>query len=303
VRIMDETKYVWMDGNFVDWKDAKIHVLTHTLHYGMGVFEGIRFYETEKGPAVFRLKEHIERLLDGAKKCFMNVPYTQEQLERAVVETIKKNGIKAGYIRPILYYGYGKMGLDPHGAPVNASIAVWPWGRYLGEEAVKVKTSEYIRIHPKSTKAECKITGHYANSIFASCEVKAKGYQEALLLDFKGNVAEGPGENVFIVKDGKLVTPKLGNILQGITRRSIIQIAKDNKIKAKEKKIRLDDIYNADEAFFTGTAAEVSPICSLDDHDIGKMCPGPITHKLREAFMDIVTGKNKKYEQWLTYCN
>ncbi|MBD3163982.1 branched-chain amino acid transaminase [Candidatus Woesearchaeota archaeon] len=298
---MNETKYIWMDGKFIDWKDAKIHVLTHTLHYGMGVFEGIRFYETDKGAAVFRLKEHTKRLFNGAKKTFMDVQFSEEEINNAVVETIVKNGVKAGYIRPIFFYGYGKMGLDPHGAPVNCSIAVWPWGAYLGEDAVKVKTSKFIRIHPKTTYSECKICGHYVNSIFASCEAKEKGYNEALLLDYKGNVAEGPGENLFIVNDGKLITPKLGNILEGITRKSIIQIAKDIGLGVEEKDIALEDIYNADEAFFTGTAAEVTAICSLDDKDIGRQCPGQITTKLKELFLEIAHGKNKKYENWLTY--
>ena len=215
---MDEVDKIWMDGKLVPWKDAKVHVLTHTLHYGLGVFEGIRFYETPKGPAVFRLKEHVDRLFDGAEKSFMKVPFSKEEISKAILETIKVNGTKAGYIRPIFFYGYGKMGLDPHGAPVNCSIAIWPWGSYLGDEAVKVKTSSFMRIHPKTTHAECKICGHYVNSIFASCEAKAEGYQEALLLDYEGNIAEGPGENFFIVKDGKILTPKLGNILQGITR-------------------------------------------------------------------------------------
>lgn len=299
--VMDETKYIWMDGKLVDWKDAKVHVLSHTLHYGLGVFEGIRFYETDKGPAVFRLKDHIKRLFDGAKCTFMKVPYTEEEINEAVLETVRKNEIKAGYIRPIFFYGYGKMGLDPHGVPVNVSIAVWPWGAYLGEEAVKVKTSSFIRMHPKSTHTECKICGHYVNSIFASLEAKEKGYQEALLLDYEGYCAEGPGENLFIVKDGKLLTPELGNILPGITRRSIIEIAKNEGIEVEETKLKLEDVYNADEAFFTGTAAEVTAIKSVDDKKIGKQSPGPVTEKLKGLFLDIVKGKNEKYKDWLSY--
>lgn len=298
---MDATKFIWMDGKFVDWKDAKIHVLCHTLHYGLGVFEGIRFYETPKGPAVFRLQDHIRRLFNGAKKAFMNVPYTEEEINKAIVETIRKNKIKAGYIRPIFFYGYGKMGLDPHGAELNASIAVWPWGAYLGEEAVRVKTSKFIRIHPESTHTECKICGHYVNSIFASLEAKKNGYHEALLLDYKGNVAEGPGENIFLVRNGKLFTPQVGNILQGITRRSVIELAIDQGIEVEETKLRLEDVYNADESFFTGTAAEVIAIESVDDKKIGKEAPGPITRKLKELFLNIVHGKNEKYEDWLTY--
>ena len=298
---MNETKYIWMDGKFIDWDKAKVHVLAHTLHYGLGVFEGIRFYETSKGPAVFRLKDHIKRLFDGAKCSFMKVPYTQDKMNDAVLETIRKNKIKGGYIRPILFYGYGKMGLDPTGASVNAAIAVWPWDSYLGEEAVKVKTSSFIRIHPKSTHASCKICGHYVNSIFASLEAKEKGYNEALLLDHEGYCAEGPGENLFIIKDGKLLTPKLGNILSGITRKSIIEIAGNEGIKVEEAKIKLEDVYDADEAFFTGTAAEVTSIASVDNKKIGKQSPGPITKKLKELYLDIVHGKVKKYEHWLEY--
>ena len=298
---MDEVDKIWMDGKLVPWKDAKVHVLTHTLHYGLGVFEGIRFYETPKGPAVFRLKEHVDLLFDGAEKSFMKVPFSKEEISKAILETIKVNGTKAGYIRPIFFYGYGKMGLDPHGAPVNCSIAIWPWGSYLGDEAVKVKTSSFMRIHPKTTHAECKICGHYVNSIFASCEAKAEGYQEALLLDYEGNIAEGPGENFFIVKDGKILTPKLGNILQGITRKSIIQLAKDEGIEVEETTLTPEDMKNADEAFFTGTAAEVSPIASLDGKEIGDKAPGPITSKIKEKFLEIVHGKNPKYEDWLSY--
>jgi branched-chain amino acid aminotransferase len=301
--VMDETKYIWMDGKLVGWKDAKVHVLTHTLHYGLGVFEGIRFYETDKGPAVFRLKDHTKRLFDGAKCSFMKVPYREDEINEAVLETIRKNEIKAGYIRPIFFYGYGKMGLDPHGAPVNVAIAVWPWGAYLGEDSVKVKTSSFIRLHPKSTHAERKICGHYVNSIFASCEAKEKGYHEALLLDYEGYCAEGPGENLFIVKDGKLLTPELGNILPGITRRSIIEIAKNESIEVEETKLKLEDVYNADEAFFTGTAAEVTVIESIDDKKIGNQAPGPVTEKLKGLFLDIVKGKNEKYKDWLAYAN
>lgn len=299
---MKETEFIWMDGKFVKWKDAKIHVLCHSLHYGLGVFEGIRFYETDKGPAVFRLKDHTKRLFDGANKAMMKVPYSEGEINKAILDTIRKNKITNGYIRPIFFYGYRKMGLDPHGAPVNCSIAVWPWGSYLGEEAVKVMTSTFTRIHPRSTHADCKFCGHYVNSILASCEAKEKGYNEALLLNAEGFIEEGPGENFYIVKDGKIITPPLGNILPGITRKSIIQIAKDEGIEVEEKNIKLDDVYNADEAFFTGTAAEVSAIASIDDKKIGE-APGPITTKLKRIYMDVVHGKNKKYEGWLSYVN
>jgi branched-chain amino acid aminotransferase len=298
---MDETKFIWMDGKFVDWKDAKIHILTHTLHYGLGVFEGIRFYDTPKGPAIFRLVDHTKRLFDGAKIAFLNIAFTEEEINNATCELIRKNGINSGYIRPIAYHGYGKMGLDPHGAPTNFAIAAWPWGKYLGDGAVKVGVSKFIRIHPQTTHAEAKITGHYVNSIFAGCEAKANGYDEALLLDYNGNIAEGPGENIFIVKKGKLITPKFGNVLPGITRKSIIEIATDNNIQVEEKVLTLKDAYNADEAFFTGTAAEVTPIESIDKNKIGKTVPGPVTQQIKSIFFDAVSGKIKKYEKWLTY--
>ena len=298
---MDKTEFIWMDGKFVKWDDAKIHVLTHTTHYGLGVFEGIRFYKTAEGPAIFRLKEHMHRLYKGAKTAFMKVPFSQEVYTEAVRETVRKNKIEAGYIRPLFIYGYGKMGLDPHGAPVNCSISCWPWGSYLGEEAVKVKISSFIRIHPQSTHADAKICGHYVNSIFASCEAKAAGYQESLLLDYKGNVAEGPGENFYIVKDGKIITPPLGNVLPGITRMSLLQLAKDNGIKVEERLFKPAEVYSADEAFYTGTAAEVTVIQSVDGKEIGSSAPGPITSKLKEQFLDIVHGKLPKYRAWLDY--
>jgi branched-chain amino acid aminotransferase len=300
---MDETEFIWMDGKLVPWKDAKVHVITHTLHYGGGVFEGIRCYETDKGPAVFRLKEHVDRLYYSANAFKMNVKYTKEEFTKAILETIKANKLKGGYIRPLIIFGYGKMGVNPGDVDVNCSIAVWPWGKYLAAEKVNVKTSKYIRIHPKSTVADAKICGHYANSILASIEIAEGGYTEALLLDYKGDVAEGPGENIFIVKDGKLITPPLGTILKGITRESIMQLAEDQGIEVEEKSIKLEDIYDADEAFFTGTAAEVTPINTLDDKDIGDGEPGPITIKLRKIFLDIVHGKNEKYKDWLTYVN
>jgi|TARA_B100001971_G_C18225470_1_gene560104 branched-chain amino acid aminotransferase len=298
---MKETEFIWMDGKLVKWKEAKVHVLVHTLHYGAGVFEGIRFYETAKGPAIFKLKEHIDRLYYSASCLKMKVPYSKEEFIKAVIETVKVNKISSGYIRPLCFFGYGKIGLNPAGAPVNCSIAVWPWGKYLGEDAVKIKTSKYTRIHPKSTHADAKICGHYVNSILASIEVKDAGYDEALLLDYKGNVAEGPGENLFLIKDGKIFTPPLGTILKGITRASVIQLAKDLGIEVVEKSLKLEDVYSADEALFTGTAAEVTAIASVDDKKIGNKAPGPITTKLKDLFMDIVHGKNEKYKKWLCY--
>ena len=296
---MDETEFIWMDGKLVPWKDAKIHVLTHSLHYGSAVFEGVRMYKTPSGPAIFRLQEHTKRLFESAKAFNMQVPFSEEEINKAIIETAKQNKLECGYIRPLIYFGYGKMGLGLKGAPVNISISMWPWGKYLGEHAIRVKTSKFMRIHPKSSIMGAKISGHYTNSILASEDVHNQGYDEALLLDFQDNVAEGPGENLFIVKDGKLITPKLGTILPGITRASIIQIAKDEKIVVEEKTLKLEDIYKADEAFFTGTAAEVTEIDSLDDKKIGSG-ERPISEKLKKIFMDIVQGKNPKYASWLT---
>jgi branched-chain amino acid aminotransferase len=298
---MEETKLIWMDGKLVKWEDAKIHVLTHSLHYGSAVFEGIRFYEAENGkPAVFRLKEHVARLFKSAAAFGMKAAFSEEEISKAILDTIKANEIKAGYIRPLIYFGYGKMGLGLQGAPVNVSIAVWSWGAYLGEKPVRVKTSNFMRIHPKTSFMEAKISGHYVNSILASEEVKAKGYDEALLLDYEGNVAEGPGENFFIVKNSVMITPKLGSILAGITRDSIIKIAKDNGIKVEERKLKLEEVYGADEAFMTGTAAEVTPLESVDDKKIGNGSR-PITEKLKQIYLDAVKGRNKKYESWLSY--
>lgn len=300
---MEETEFIWMDGKLVKWNEAKIHVLTHTMHYGAGVFEGERFYETDKGPAVFRLKEHTDRLFRSAESFEMKIPFSKEEINKATLETIKANNIPSGYIRPIAFFGYGKMGLNPKGAPVNVSIAVWPWGAYLGEEAVRVKIPKIIRTHPGTTDPHAKISGNYANSILASLEIKRAGYDEALLLDYKGNIAEGPGENIFIVKDVKLFTPLLGNVLPGITRMSIIQIAKDNGIKVEEKVITVDEVKKADELFFTGTAAEVTAIKQVDETLIGNGKMGQITSRLKKIFLEAVHGKSEKYKSWLTYVN
>ncbi|MFC1655293.1 branched-chain amino acid transaminase [Patescibacteria group bacterium] len=299
---MDTVDYIWMNGKHIPWGEAKIHVLSHTLHYGGGAFEGIRFYETEDGKAaIFRLEEHIERLLFSANTIQMEVPYTKEELVEACLETIRKNNIKSGYIRPIIYFGYGKMGIDPRGAKVETCIAAWGWGSYLGEDMVKVKTSSYVRIHPKSTETQAKLCGHYVNSIMASLEAHNAGFHEALLLDHKGFVAEGPGENIFAVKDGKLITPESGNILVGITRDSIFEIARDNNIEVVEMKMKLEDLKNADEAFFTGTAAEVTPINQIDDSVIGDGKIGPVTEQLKSIYTKAIHGALDQYIKWLTY--
>ena len=297
---METTEQIWMDGEFIPWKQATTHVLTHTLHYGAGVFEGIRFYDTEDGAAIFRLRDHIVRLFHSADAIHMQIPYSIDAIVAATKELIKRNGITSGYIRPIAFYGYGKMGLNPGGAPVNIAVACWPWPAYLGDRPIRVKTSKYIRIHPKSSETQAKICGHYVNSIMASLDIHRQGYDEGLLLDFEGNVAEGPGENIFIIRHGRLMTPKSGNILPGITRDSIKTIAEENGIIFEETTLTLEDIYQAEEALFVGTAAEVTAIASVDDNALEKV-PGPITSKLKAQYLDIVHGKTRKYEKWLTY--
>lgn len=295
---MQETEFIWMNGKIVNWKDAKIHVLSHALHYGSGVFEGIRVYKAEKGSAVFRLKEHVDRLFKSADSLYMKIPYSKKQITDAIKETVRVNKLEEGYIRPIVFYGYGKMGLNPEGASVDVAIAVWPWAAYIGDSA-KVITSSFIRIHPQSMKADAKVTGHYINSILASLEAKEKGADEALLLDYKKNVAEGPGENIFVVKDGKITTPRLNRqILPGITRDSVIEIARGLGYEVEEKDIKPKELLDADELFFTGTAAEITPIIKLDNKNFEK---GKITGKLKNNFMDIVHGKDKKYSNWLDF--
>lgn len=295
------TNKIWMNGKLIPWGKAMVHSLTHTLHYGAGVFEGIRFYETAKGPAIFRLAEHIDRLYYSAGVYEMKIPFTRKELAKATVDTVRVNKVRSGYIRPIAFFGYGKMGLNPVGAPVETLIACWPWGSYLGGKPIRVKTSKYIRIHPQSLVADAKVTGHYANSILASLEIHKAGYDEALLLDYKGNVAEGPGENIFIVKKGKIYTPSLGTQLAGITRATVMGIAKDLGYTIVEGTYKLKDLYSADELFFTGTAAEVQPIGSLDDKKIANGAIGPVTAKLRTTYLDAVQGKIAKYNKFLTY--
>jgi branched-chain amino acid aminotransferase len=296
---MEKTPYIWMNGTLIPWEEAKTHVICHSLHYGSGVFEGIRFYETTSGePAIFRLEEHTKRLFYSANVVKMHIPYSEDEINTATKEIVRTSGITAGYIRPLGFFGE-KMGLNPKGAPVHVLIAAWGWGKYLADRPLRVKISQYIRIHPKSVIADAKVSGHYVNSILASQEAE-EGYDEAILLDFEGNVAEGPGENIFIVKDGTLITPSFGKILKGITRDAVLTLAKDFGISVEERTIAPEELFSADEAFFTGTAAEVSPIGSIDDRQIGNGEEGPITHRLREAFFDIVHGRSAKYENWIT---
>ncbi len=302
---MNKTEKIWMDGRLINWDDAKIHILTHTLHYGLGVFEGIRCYKASKGSAVFRLKEHVKRLFQSAKIFLLEIPFTEDEISNAIIETIRVNKMQECYIRPIVYLGDGAMGLFPKGNPVRVSIAVWSWGAYLGEDGlekgIRVKVSSFIRNHVNSNMSRGKVCGYYVNSQLAKKEAISCGYDEALLLDTEGYVSEGSGENVFIVKNGILKTTPLTSILDGITRDSIITIAKDNGIEIKEERFTRDEMYLADEAFFTGTAAEVTPIRELDGRIIGEGKRGRITEKLQSIFFEAVKGKDQKYESWLTY--
>ncbi|MCJ7450410.1 MAG: branched-chain amino acid transaminase [Candidatus Nanohaloarchaeota archaeon QJJ-9] len=300
---MEESDFIWMDGELVEWEEAKIHVLSHGLHYGTGVFEGIRAYEQEdNGSAVFRLEEHMDRFIDSAKITNIDLGYSKKELIEAVENTIKENKLKKCYIRPIAFRGYSKLGVNPREVPVKVVIAVWPWGAYLGEDAIEngvsVKTSSWSRHHPNVMPTKAKATGNYVNSALAKSEVNKDGYDEALMLTPEGNVAEGTGENLFIVRNGKLYTPPSSSVLEGITRKSIIQLAEDESYTVKEEKITRDQVYRADEAFFVGTAAEVTPIASVDNRKISNG-RGEITNELQNKFMELVKGRVEKYKGWL----
>lgn len=297
---MQSTKEIWFNGKLVPWDQATIHVLTHTLHYGGGAFEGIRFYETDKGPSIFRLKEHIDRLLYSANKLKMELPYSADEICEAVEEVVRVNELPAGYIRPIAYFGYGKMGVNPIGSPPQLAIACWPWGAYLPHEAVDIKTSRFIRIHPSSTEVEAKLCGHYLNGILAVLELQGTHYHEALFLDDDGYISEGAGENFFMLKNGVIYTPQLGTILAGITRSTVMEIASKLGYQVIETNITLDDAYQCDEAFFTGTAAEITAIRSIDDKVLGNGEVGPVTAIIKNAYLDIVKGKNPEYFNYLT---
>jgi branched-chain amino acid aminotransferase len=300
-----KTDKIWMDGKLVEWDKANVHILTHTLHYGLGVFEGIRCYKTEKGSAIFRLDEHIDRLFRSVHIFMMDIPYSKNDIKSAIIETIKSNKLSECYIRPIVYIGYGAMGLYPKENPVNVSIAVWPWGAYLGDEGlekgIRIKVSSFTRHHVNDAMTRAKVCGYYVNSQLAKKEAISCGYDEALLLDTEGYVSEGSGENIFIVRNNQIKTTPLTSILEGITRDSIIRIAKDNKIAINEERFTRDEIYISDEAFFTGTAAEVTPIREIDGRVIGHGKAGEITKKLQSIFFDIVRGKSHEYKSWLTY--
>ena len=293
-----------MDGKLVDWENAQVHVLTHTLHYGLGMFEGIRCYKTDKGSAIFRLDEHVERLFASAHIFNIEVPYSRKEIRDAIIKTVTANKLKECYIRPLVYIGYGAMGLYPKGNPINVAIAAWPWGAYLGDDGIdkgiRIQVSSFTRHHVNSSMTRAKVCGYYVNSQIAKKEAIMGGYDEAVLLDPEGYVSEGSGENIFIVRNGQIKTTPLTTILEGITRDSIIKIARDNKIPVVEERFTRDEIYIADEAFFTGTAAEVTPIREIDNRKIGIGSRGKITKKLEAIFFDVVKGRNKKCESWLT---
>jgi branched-chain amino acid aminotransferase len=302
--MLQATEKIWMNGAFVKWDDAKVHILTHTLHYGTGVFEGIRCYKADGGSSVFRLQEHVDRLFDSAHILQMDIPFTREAVSEAILETIRVNKIDACYIRPLAFLGYGAMGIFPKENPVQLSIAVWPWGSYLGEEGVekgiRVKISSFNRPHVNATMVRAKTTANYANSLLAKREALKDGYDEAMLLDTDGYVAEGSGENVFMVRKGVIKTPPLTAILEGITRETIMQLAAERGMRLVEERFTRDELYIADEAFFTGTAAEITPIREVDNRAIGTGKPGPVTKELQTAFFEIVHGRDNRHADWLT---
>ncbi len=300
----DRDGKIWKDGQLVDWREANLHMLTHSLHYGMAVFEGVRAYKTVDGTAIFRLKEHTQRLFNSAKIFQMAVPYDFDTLVEAQKEVVRANNLESCYLRPLIWIGSEKMGVSARGNTIHVGIAAWPWGAYLGEDGlakgIRVKTSSFTRHHVNVSMVRAKASGYYINSILANQEVTAEGYDEALLLDTDGYVSEGAGENVFIVKNGKIYTPDLASCLDGITRDSVLTMARDLGIDVIEKRITRDEMYCADEAFFTGTAAEVTPIRELDSRQIGSGSRGPVTEKLQSLFFDVVGGKAAKYKHWLT---
>jgi branched-chain amino acid aminotransferase len=303
---VEPTDLIWMNGEFVAWEDATVHVLTHGLHYGTGVFEGVRCYETERGPAVFRNAEHVERLLKSAELYYMPVPYAAEELRAATRELVARNGLSSCYIRPLVYRGYGSMGLNPLEAPVHVTIACWEWGTYLGDEGmrhgVRAKTSSWRRISPDSLIPHAKASGQYLNNVLAKVESLKSGYEEAILLDDHGHVCEGTGENVYIVRDGEIVTPGQHNsILDGITRKSVIQLATDLGYKVVERNVARAEMYLAEEVFLSGTAAEIVPVREVDDHPIGAGEPGEITRVLQSAFDDAIHGRSERYREWLDF--
>ncbi len=301
----DRDGVIWMDGELIPWRDATVHILTHTLHYGLGVFEGVRAYKTDRGTAIFRLQDHTDRLFRSAHIMGMRMPFDRDALNSAQKMVVQKNDLASAYIRPIVFYGSEGMGLHAGNLRVHVAVASWEWGAYLGDEGlnkgIRVKTSSFSRHHVNSTMCKAKANGHYYNSILALQEVAKAGYDEALLLDLEGFVAEGSGENIFIVRGERVLTPDLTSALEGITRDTILQLIAELGLEVQEKRITRDEIYVADEAFFTGTAAEVTPIRELDDRLIGRGARGPVTEQLQTLYFDTVYGRRDQHQDWLTY--
>ncbi len=297
---------VWLDGRMVDWSDATVPILTHTLHYGLGVFEGIRCYRTsDERSAVFRLGDHIRRLFDSARINLLEIPFSRQEIEAACIESLRRNGLDQGYIRPIVFVGEGEMGLNPGENPIRVAVIAWPWGKYLGEEGVergiRAKVSTFVRHHVNSKMSKGKTCGDYVNSILAKREALLDGYDEAIMLDVDGRVSEATGENIFLVRDGTLYTPPLHTILEGLTRSTVIELARDKGIQVVERPITRDELYVADEVFLTGTAAEVTPVREVDRRVVGRGFRGPLTKLLQSTFFQVVAGRERKYERWLTY--
>ncbi len=302
--MLEASEKIWMDGKLVAWQEATVHVLTHSLHYGLAAFEGLRCYNGRNGSAIFRLHEHVDRLFESTHIALMKMPYDKKQVAEAIVETVRANRLEACYIRPIVYVGYGAMGLYPGDNPIRLAIAAWRWGTYLGEEAlvngIRAKVSSFTRHHVNIAMTRAKVSGYYVNSILAKHEVKADGYDEAILLDPEGYVAEGTGENVFLVRKGQLKTTPLTSILEGITRNSVLQLARERNIPVVEERFTRDAMYVADEVFLTGTAAEITPVREIDGRRIGSGTPGPVTKDLQKAFFQIVRGEDPTHAAWLT---
>jgi branched-chain amino acid aminotransferase len=297
---------IWLDGRMLPWDEAQVHVLTHTLHYGLGVFEGIRCYRTDDGrSAVFRLPEHVRRLFESAHINLMSIPFSREVITQAVIDSLRANGLAEGYIRPLAFIGDGVMGLNPADNPIRVAVIAWAWGKYLGEEGmergIRCRVSSFTRHHVNAKMQKGKTCGDYVNSILAKREALLDGYDEAILLDTTGLVAEASGENLFVVRDGEVKTPPLANVLEGITRSSVIEIARDKGMTVSEVPITRDELYVADEVFLTGTAAEVTPVREVDHRQVGAGRRGPVTKLLQDAFFDVVAGRNRKYERWLSY--
>lgn len=302
--MLEPSAKIWMDGRFVNWADANVHVLTHSLHYGLAAFEGVRCYKGRSGSAIFKLHDHVDRLFESAHIGMMQIPYDKKQVTDAIVETVRVNKLDACYIRPLVYIGYGAMGVYPAENPIKLAIAAWKWGAYLGDEALangmRARVSSFTRHHVNVSMTRGKISGYYVNSILAKLEVKADGYDEAILLDPEGYVSEGTGENIFIVRKGRLKTTPLTSILEGITRNAVIELAREQQISVAEERFTRDEMYIADEVFVTGTAAELTPVREIDNRRIGTGKPGPITLALQKRFFSIVRGEDPTHESWLT---